>query len=131
MSNPTPATTRQQLGEWFTTQLGDGVTVIDHPTMPDDPEDRITAILLIVRQTIEPAPVLGSYLETHQVWVLDPHVERAMSEEQLDRSLDQVLRAISAPEVSWLGFVKAERDTFADEYPAYVVTVTITSTTTE
>lgn len=127
MDNPETVTTRAQLADWLRGQLGADVTVLDHPTMPDDPEDRITAVLLVIRQRVEPGPVFGTYLETHQVWVLDPHVDREVSENSLDSSLDRVLRAINAPEVPWLLFVDAERDTFADVYPAYRITVTLPS----
>lgn len=129
MDTPKTTTTRAQLAEWLRARLGTDVTVLDYPTMPDDPEDRITAVLLVVRQRIEPGPTLGTYLETHQLWILDPHVDREISENSLDATLDRVLRAIDHAEAQWLLFVDAERDTFADEYPAYRITVTLPSKT--
>lgn len=128
MEQPKLTTSRTQLAEWLREKLPASFTVVDHPTMPDDPADNISAIVLIVRRTVDPGPVAGVFIETHELWVLDPHIDREISETQLDASLDQVLLAINDEADEWLVFVKAERDTFADEYPAYQVTVTLPST---
>lgn len=131
MDNPTTQTTRAQLAAYLDAATADTVTVIPHPTVPDDPDDRITAVVIIIRDRIDPATVPGHYIETHQVWVLDPHVDREISENALDSTTDDVLGALADPAAPWVRFESAERDTFADKYPAYRLTVTIASTQTE
>lgn len=128
MDTPSTATTRQTIATWLIERLPETVTVIDYPTMPDDPADHITGMVIILRDTIEPAPLPGHYEETHQLWVLDPHVDRETSELMLDRTTDAVLAVIDSAD-SLLHFESAARDTWADKYPAYRVAVTVTSTT--
>lgn len=124
-------TTRTQIADWLTAKLPNSIIVIPHPTMPDDPADNVTGLVIVVRKSIAPGPNLGRYIETHELWVLDPHTDRALSEDMLDQSLDAVLDAINDPDEHWMNFESAERDTFADEYPAYRITINIPTHTKE
>lgn len=123
--NPDAPNTRRQLGEWLGTALGDTFTIVDHPDKIDDPADRIEALIVIVRQRVIPGPVAGSFQETHQVWLLDPITDRALSEDNLDLNLNRVLAALDP--VEWLAFTEADRDTFDETYPAYRISLDIVS----
>lgn len=77
----------------------------------------------IVRQRIRRAPAnpLGDYQESFEVWVIEPNVDPANSEDNLDDKLQEVIDAIDS--IRWLGWTSAERRIHKSEHHAYMIAV--------
>lgn len=102
------------------------VAVIAQPAALANLAPGVTYALMLVRRRVEPGPTMGTYAETFDVLVLEPSQDEARAEDNLDDHLSEVLEILEP--LKWAAFRSAERETYADSWPAYRIELQITTT---
>lgn len=91
--------------------------------------DRIEAksvVVMVYRERVNPAPQFDRLVNTLRVWILDPRVKPGQVDDSLDDSLDIVLAALDASQLTT--WTDAERGLWGDdEYAGYSITCETTT----
>lgn len=86
---------------------------------PDQP------VVMVGTASLTPHAVIGLRTYALRVLLVEPSTDPGDADDALDSRLDVLLDALD--DIPLLAWTNAERATFADSWPAYEVTVTVTA----
>lgn len=78
-----------------------------------------TGVVQVIRTDVTPSTQQpqGAYINTFEVWLIDPHTDPEVVEDTLDALLDALLELFD--DIGWLTWGKAERSMYSDSYHAW------------
>lgn len=106
----------------------DGVKVIASLLALGELDPAYRGVIQIIRTDVTPSKMQpqGAYLNTFEVWLIDPHTDPETVEDLLDDLLDELLELFD--DLGWLEWDKAERSMYSDQYHAWkLAPVTVAS----
>ena len=107
--------------------------VQEHPAAPRAIDPDLAALVILDLTDIRPGEETGSHSHSIDVWLVSPvtATDDGQAEDALDALLELLLETIDGPQLPWLDWSAGERATVAGVWPAWKISTTVPTITTE